>query len=565
MKMKSDMAESSVKTNILIAFFLVLALIGTIMNTLFINTVTSTLASSGLDSELIKTVTRHYTIIGSGVTIGSMIFVLFFALMLTNNITRPMKVLIDGMEKIATGRFNTRIDVVSNDEFGRLTEGFNTMACHIEDAMNMLQSSKRYTDNIVLSVPSMLIVLNENMQILSSNAAFSDLCSKYPMMRQEQFIGSLQDEIRAYLRNDKSINTEFTYRPEGSNTDRIFSAVISGIDISGTGPEMQLGRILLTITDRTESIRIKELLKQSKQDWEDTFDTIPDMITIHDKNYNIIMANQAARELLKIDESGLPGSCKCYKKYHGTEAAPRGCPSCNCLKTEAPATFELFEPHLNKHIEIRSIPRFNKQGEMVGLIHITRDISLRREIEDEHSKLLIGITKAKMEWEMTFDSVNEHIVLIDNELKISRCNKSFCNFVGVPVDDITGRSCHEFFSCPPERVEECRKRISRSEELQGKMEIRTESGRWLYVSHRPIRDERGSHIRTVITSTDVTEMKNAQDQIKDSENELQHKVQDLEKFYDMAVGREVRMKELKKEIKLLNSKLEGYEKEFSVN
>ncbi len=50
------------------------------------------------------------------------------------------------------------------------------------------------------------------------------------------------------------------------------------------------------------------------------------------------------------------------------------------------------------------------------------------------------------------------------------------------------------------------------------------------------------------TWIDITERKN-------TEKELREKLEELEKFYEMAIDRELRMKELKEEIKTLKSKL----------
>jgi signal transduction histidine kinase len=124
-------------------------------------------------------------------------------------------------------------------------------------------------------------------------------------------------------------------------------------------------------------------IEQSRQDWEDTFNTITDMITVHDNNYNIIRANKAAEKLLKLPESFINKEVKCFKHYHGTEKPPEGCPSCACYKSGMPAIFELYEPHLKKDIEIRALPRFDSNKQIKGLIHVARDISQRKHWEKQ--------------------------------------------------------------------------------------------------------------------------------------------------------------------------------------
>ncbi len=125
----------------------------------------------------------------------------------------------------------------------------------------------------------------------------------------------------------------------------------------------------------------REMLMQAKQDWEFTFDTIPDAITIHDRNYNIIRANKAARSVLKIPSITNERSVKCYKYYHSTDSPPEGCPSCKCIESEELVSFEVFEPHLELYLEIMAMPRYNNSGDFIGIIHIAKDISYKKETE----------------------------------------------------------------------------------------------------------------------------------------------------------------------------------------
>jgi PAS domain S-box-containing protein len=43
---------------------------------------------------------------------------------------------------------------------------------------------------------------------------------------------------------------------------------------------------------------------------------------------------------------------------------------------------EMFEPYLKRHLEIRAMPRFAKDHQLVGLIHVVRDITERKRAEE---------------------------------------------------------------------------------------------------------------------------------------------------------------------------------------
>jgi PAS domain S-box-containing protein len=295
-----------------------------------------------------------------------------------------------------------------------------------------------------------------------------------------------------------------------------------------------------------------DLLIQAEKNWEDTFNTITDMITIHDRDFNIIRANKAAERVL-----GLPSledrEAKCFKFYHGTNSPPEGCPSCNCLQTGKPDFFEIFEPFINKFIEIRVMPRFDSNNQVIGLIHIVRDISERKKIEESNKTLLLDITRAKREWEMTFDNAIELIILVDSELNITRCNRSFSEFTQKPIRELIGRRLNEFLTTDPGNIE--------SKITNGKTEIMTGNGRWLYLSFNPIFGEEGELLHSILIGTDITDIKNIQQKLVRSEDELRKKVQELEKFYQLGIGRELRIKKLKNEVIKLNTKLSNRLKE----
>ncbi len=197
---------------------------------------------------------------------------------------------------------------------------------------------------------------------------------------------------------------------------------------------------------------------------------------------------------------------------------------------------------------------FDAKGKPCGVIAFGQDITERKQIRE-------SITKAKIEWEMTFDSVMELILLVDKEFNIIRCNKSFAEFAGVPIKELIGHKCYEYLShSDPEQFEHCRELIERGEPVP-RTEVNTKTGHWFYVSSSPILDKKGKFLHTVITATDITELKKAQQRLVESEKKLKKRIGELEKFYEMAVDRELRIKEMKKEIKELESELSQYKKD----
>ena len=120
--------------------------------------------------------------------------------------------------------------------------------------------------------------------------------------------------------------------------------------------------------------------------------------------------------------------------------------------------------------------------------------------------LLNAVTKAKVEWEMTFNNSMEIILLLDKDLNITRYNRRFADFVGLPPQELLGRKCYDFFTCNPAETGHCLGKIHDGE-LREWTEVKTNSGHWFYVSHCPIVDEKGEFLHSIVIAADVTSLK----------------------------------------------------------
>jgi PAS domain S-box-containing protein len=228
-----------------------------------------------------------------------------------------------------------------------------------------------------------------------------------------------------------------------------------------------------------------------------------------------------------------------------------------CLAKEHPGDLEFRVVLPDGAVRIlngRGDVECNAENKPVRIVGTVQDITDRKEVEEKLNLLFEEVSKAKTEWEMTFDSVAEIIVLVDKELTVIRCNKSCADFCGRPVNTIPGHKFYDLFPWSSEDLEYYKEKIQKEEPTEW-IETKTTTGRWFYLSHRPIADRKGDFLYSVIIATDITGLKSAQEKIQESEEALKERVKELEKFYEMAVGRELKMKELKKEIAKLEEEL----------
>jgi PAS domain S-box-containing protein len=285
-----------------------------------------------------------------------------------------------------------------------------------------------------------------------------------------------------------------------------------------------------------------ELILQSIHNWEDTFDNITDSITIHDKNFNIIYANKAAEDMLNLPFMKMTKK-KCYKFYHGKDTPPEGCPSCDCLKTGEDVSFEMFEPHLNRFIEIRAMPQFDSKKQLIGLIHIVRDISERKQMEEalkraydemelrvhERTAELLKANEEMMneiaerkrvekalqssegrfkklsqEFNVLLDAIPDNIILLSSDLEIMWANKAAALEFGSDDFSAKGRYCDTLCSSFPSDKESCPTMKSFITGKEESAQISTPGGRFLDVRVFPIKDETGNVKSVMEVARDIS-------------------------------------------------------------
>ncbi len=136
------------------------------------------------------------------------------------------------------------------------------------------------------------------------------------------------------------------------------------------------------IAESIENANLVNTLKSlelSKSEWESVFDSLDDLISIHDLDFTILRANKAVAKKFNMDIKSIIGK-KCYKIFHGTEEPWKKCPHRNSMETKKACAEEIEDPHMCGIFHITSFPYFNTAGKLIGSIQVTKDITVQKKL-----------------------------------------------------------------------------------------------------------------------------------------------------------------------------------------
>jgi len=129
-----------------------------------------------------------------------------------------------------------------------------------------------------------------------------------------------------------------------------------------------------------QKIKEEQVLK-AKERWETTFDTIPDIVIVIDRNHKIMRANKALSERLGIDRDRIIDR-PCYSVVHGTSEPPSFCPHTEVLADGKERVAEIYDKNLNGHFQFSATPILDSLGNVLATVHVARDITKRKQMEE---------------------------------------------------------------------------------------------------------------------------------------------------------------------------------------
>lgn len=145
---------------------------------------------------------------------------------------------------------------------------------------------------------------------------------------------------------------------------------------------------------RDEIARQQDEIRRAKEEWELTFDTVPDPILLLDEQFRIKHANRATSALLGLEPAQLLGK-RCYEVLHGMTGPHANCPYRRLFATGKEQRSDIVETRIGRTFEATASPFFDPSGKIRGCVHVLRDITERKRAEESLRQLSAQLLRAQ--------------------------------------------------------------------------------------------------------------------------------------------------------------------------
>ncbi len=339
------------------------------------------------------------------------------------------------------------------DEDGK-TSGILGVTRDISDRMkaeSLLRRKAGQLEALFDSSLSLIMIKDRDFRFLQANKRFLESMG----IREDELAGKTDydlfpKELADYFRkgDQKIMETGEPLISQDSVTIQGEFRHFHGVRTPLFDAEGRVEAICVVTTDITDLKRTEADLRESEGRFQKMLALVPDMISIHDPEMNIIYSNW--RGFGAVPESKRVRYTKCYRTYRGYDDI---CPDCRARTVLESG--EIFQEEAllpdGRWVDVRVIPLLDEQGRVELFMEWVRDITESKEAE-------AALKEKSKELELFFSNAIELLCIADTDGYFRRLNPEWERALGYTLAELEGRRFLDLVH--PDDLEETLKAIS---------------------------------------------------------------------------------------------------------
>ena len=173
---------------------------------------------------------------------------------------------------------------------------------------------------------------------------------------------------------------------------------------------------------------------------------------------------------------------------------------------------------------------------------LERRVKKLEKVADERRRTSKVFLSSDQEKEAILDSLMEHVIYQDIEMRVLWANRAACESVHLTREELLGRYCYEIWHQRSDPCPDCPVMKTMKTDQPEKMEKYTPDGRAWSIRCYPVHDANGKIVAAIELVLDITERKRAEEELQKARDDLEQRVK--ERTAELAESNE----KLKKEI-----------------
>jgi PAS domain S-box-containing protein len=255
-----------------------------------------------------------------------------------------------------------------------------------------------------------------------------------------------------------------------------------------------------------ENLRLVEQILRSHRQWSNTFDSIQDVVLLHDSEFCVMKANHALLQRLGQAPADVVGK-SCESVLPRTQGEWTGCPYCKGLDE---GFYEGNDPCFGGFSMVSTSSYTEQGGKQRGTIHVVRDATDRHVAEEKYRLL--------------FEQVQEGVFVATPDGKLLDCNDAFVRMLGHSNrNDLMALNVESELYASSEQREVFRREVELHNYVRNfEVTLRRKDGTLLSAMESSFasRDASGKIDRYQGFLLDMSEKKRAEDEIRRRNREL---------------------------------------------